>query len=231
MVFFNWDFENSRAEFERALELEPSSVSSLGLFGRYLSLVGDFDRAREVLERACTVDPLSPVPMMWRGWSSFMAREYGRSTRDFEAMLERFPDFPYALLWLGTSLVHVGETARAAALASRLEELTGFSNDHNLLAILGWTWARAGREDKTRRILDHFLGLSRRRWVDPAFIAAQYFALGQREETWAYLAQAFDVRSLLLAYLPTHPFLDGGRDDPRYAELLGNMKRVASAGQ
>lgn len=231
MVFFNWDFENSRAEFERALELEPSSVSSLGLFGRYLSLVGEFDRAREVLERACTVDPLSPVPMMWRGWSSFMARDYGRSTRDFEEMLQKFPGFPYALLWLGASLVQQGEIERAIALASKLEELTGFSNDHNLLAILGWTWARAGRFDKTRRILDHFLALSKRRWVDPGFIATQYFALGQPEETWNYLAQAFEVRSLLLAYLPTHPFMDGGRDDARYAKLLRDMRRVSSAGQ
>jgi hypothetical protein len=57
------------------------------------------------------------------------------------------------------------------------------------------------------------------RYFPPYFIALIYLALGERDEGFRLLEQAFEERSAGMVFLDAEPMFDGVRDDPRFEDL------------
>jgi hypothetical protein len=47
-----------------------------------------------------------------------------------------------------------------------------------------------------------------------------YLGVGDKEQAFAWMEQAYEEQSMILQYLKVHPFFDPVRDDPRFADLL-----------
>ena len=81
-------------------------------------------------------------------------------------------------------------------------------------------YAHAGRRSDAMRLLAE---LKRRRETDyipaAAFVNA-YLGLGDNEQAFYWLEQAFREQSNILQFLKTHPYFDPIRGDPRFAELV-----------
>jgi hypothetical protein len=52
-----------------------------------------------------------------------------------------------------------------------------------------------------------------------AFVNA-YLGLGENDQAFAWMEQAYKEHSNILQYLKVHPYFDPLRDDPRFAELV-----------
>jgi hypothetical protein len=64
----------------------------------------------------------------------------------------------------------------------------------------------------------------------PAYeIATIWAALGEADQTFAWLERAFEERSTLIAWLPWDEVFDGMRADPRYAPMVKRLS--VSAGR
>jgi hypothetical protein len=64
---------------------------------------------------------------------------------------------------------------------------------------------------------------SKRMYVDPAIIAANYAVLGEKDKAFAWLEKGYEGKSDLMRILKTAPDFDSLRSDPRYADLLRRM--------
>ena len=62
--------------------------------------------------------------------------------------------------------------------------------------------------------------LANHRYVDPADIAYDYAALGDKEQTFAWLDKAAAEKSGGLEVIKVVPAMDPWRSDPRYLDLL-----------
>ena len=78
-----------------------------------------------------------------------------------------------------------------------------------------WRW---------ERILEMYLQLAKKRYVDPAFVASLYTQLGEKDQAFAWLGKAYSEKSDLLAYIKTIADFDSLHSDPRYAALLEKGK-------
>lgn len=226
-LFFEWDFDGPRALFEKALSLEPSNVSALCDYGRYLAVVGDTRRSSEVLERATVLDPHSPVTRLWVGWALYMAARFDEAARVFQAILDATPPFVYARLWLAAALAAAGKHGLAAARAAEVLASHGDSPDNNLQCVLGNTLGRVGDSAGAHRVLERLQAAPAGRWVDPAFPAVIHAALGELDRAMENLRAGYEAPSMIMVYLERHPFLDPLRRDPRFLELCLRM-RMAS---
>jgi pentatricopeptide repeat protein len=85
--------------------------------------------------------------------------------------------------------------------------------------ILVRAYARAGRREDALRLL---AGMKRRRaagyFPAAAFVNA-YLGLGDKEQAFVWLEQAFKEQSNILQFVKTHPFFDPIRSDPRFVDL------------
>lgn len=57
----------------------------------------------------------------------------------------------------------------------------------------------------------------------PTVLAGFHFALGERDEGFAWLERACDGRCIPVQYLKVHPWFDGVRSDPRFDAFLRRL--------
>jgi hypothetical protein len=82
----------------------------------------------------------------------------------------------------------------------------------------------SGKTAEAQKVLDHLKELSAHGWVAPYNVAVIYAGLGDKNQAFAVLEQAYKDRSYYMAtYLATDERLDNLRSDPRFADL---RKRV-----
>ncbi len=91
------------------------------------------------------------------------------------------------------------------------------------LGSLGFTYARAGLRPEAEALLRELQDLGKERYLSPAFIATIHAGLGQKDEAFSWLEEAFRLRSRYLVWLKVAPEYEQLRSDPRYQELMARI--------
>jgi tetratricopeptide (TPR) repeat protein len=92
------------------------------------------------------------------------------------------------------------------------------------MGYVGQIHAVAGRREVALEEIERLIALSRERYVPAYDIATVYAALGDRDQTFAWLERAFEDRSTLVVWLRWEPIFDDMRADPRYAPLAARLE-------
>ena len=218
---YDWDWQTAEKEFRRAIELNPNYATAHHWYAEHLMWRGRFDEALQESERARQLDPLSLIIASDNGAILLFARQYDRAIEKFRSVLAMDPEFPRAHL-IRTAYLEKGMFAEALA-----------DLDVHGPQVNPWYWVclasihgRAGHKIQAQRALDELLRLNRRKPFDPQIIAAAYVAVGNKDQTVAWLEKAYAQHSNELTSLRVNPGYDLLRGDPRFQDLL---KRVGLA--
>jgi tetratricopeptide (TPR) repeat protein len=93
------------------------------------------------------------------------------------------------------------------------------------LSSLGHAQAVNGNRADALRTLERLTARSAERYVSPYELGLIYEALGDHDQAFALLEQAFAERSPWLVYLAREPRLRHLHGDPRFDALLARMTR------
>jgi hypothetical protein len=85
--------------------------------------------------------------------------------------------------------------------------------------ILVRAYAHAGRRADALRVLENLKTRRLKGYVPAAAFVNAYLGLGDNEQAFVWLEQAFKEKSNILQFVKTHPFFDPIRSDPRFVEL------------
>ena len=84
-------------------------------------------------------------------------------------------------------------------------------------------YAVSARPGQARAMLSQLLALSQRRYVSPLYPALVEIGLGERDQAFRWLDQAYNERSDYLVYLRSEPWVDPLRKDPRFPALFKKL--------
>jgi tetratricopeptide (TPR) repeat protein len=84
---------------------------------------------------------------------------------------------------------------------------------------LGHANALNGKREAAIQILAHVKEMSARTYVPPYNVASVYAALGDKDQSFAWIERAYSERSIYLTWMKSDSQLDGLRADPRFADL------------
>ena len=105
LALHDFDFAQSKKEFERAIELNPNYATAHHRFGNMnLAMVGEFDRAIAEGMRAVELDPLSLIINADLGQNFLLARRYDEAIEQLRKTLAMDPRFYYARWSFGEAL-------------------------------------------------------------------------------------------------------------------------------
>ena len=85
---------------------------------------------------------------------------------------------------------------------------------------MGNAYARAGRVAAARNTIAKLEGHVQENGVGRYEIALVYTGLGENEEAFKWLEEAYKARDVGFVYLKIDPCLDPLRSDPRFEDLL-----------
>jgi TolB-like protein/Tfp pilus assembly protein PilF len=215
--WYDWNWEKAEQEFLRAIELNPSYISTYQWYAAFLNMQGRFEEAQAAQKSARELDPFSLTPNMNVAAPFFFSRQYDRAVKQLVAVLEQEPRFFPALLQLGRVYVQMGLYAEAiTAFKLALQH----SPQQEVLSALAHAYALAGRTEDARIILNEMTNDKITRYVASPMIARIHLGLGEFETALDWLQRGVEERSYWMLFLKVDPVYDPIRTLPRFVELL-----------
>jgi TolB-like protein len=157
---FTRRFEDSLAEFELALRLNPNFSLAQGYYGLALSYCGRFEEADRAVRRALRLSPRDPFSTVYTGiaaYTQFIRRDYDEAMRLAREAIRQRSDFVGAHRVLTASAGMAGDTETADAA---LQELRRAQPNISLAWIANEMPIMQGGE------LEHYLEAFRRAGLD-----------------------------------------------------------------
>jgi TolB-like protein/Tfp pilus assembly protein PilF len=219
LYMYDWDYSAADDEYRRALELNPNSADARFLYAFGLCTSGRTAEGLVQLEHASAVDPFNAYVHWMRDGCHLMARDYDRIIEEHRESAELDPDFFYWDSWLAIAYREKGLYEESVSEYRNAQELMGQVPLHGLAV----TYARMGRTEEARRILEELHGLARETYVAPDKFAMIHAALGENDQAFEWLERAREAHSAGMMWLDGFPEYDSVRSDPRFEALLRRL--------
>jgi TolB-like protein len=220
-IFDEWDWQGAGQEFRRAIELEPNNVDAHNLYGYYLFARGQADEAVDSMRRAHEIDPVWHIPAGDLATSLLYAHHYEEAAAYTEEYLKLNPENVVFLNLLGRAYEEKGLVDKAIATYQR--SLAIRSNSRYAQYSLGCIYAKLGRKSDALAIVDE-LQNDQTQWIDkPAYIAAIYAALGDKNQAFLWLEKAYQEHYPRMFCMRLDPRFDSLHSDERFKAYLHRL--------
>lgn len=222
-LFYDWDFEGARKEFEKALQLNPNYATAHHWYAIYLMAMGKFEQAQLEIKKAREWDAVSLVINMDVGWILHYAREYDRAVAQIKETLQLDENFVIAHVALGLTYCMQSKYDMAIDAFQKARELSG---GHPMaLASMGYAYAKSGKNKMAQKLLDQLIAVHNKNkiYIPPLYVAFIYAGMEDKNRIFEWINEAYRERSGYLVYLRVDPKVDYLRDDPRFEELLNKI--------
>jgi serine/threonine protein kinase/tetratricopeptide (TPR) repeat protein len=216
--WYEWDWAAAEREFKRAIGLNPKNSDAYGYYSWYLASMGRKDEAIVAARQGQQADPLSLLANFGPGSVSVFTRQWDRAIEQLRSAIELDPNYWFDHCFLGRAYEQKGQLPQAISAFQHALDLE--KDNTEIWSGLGHAYAVSGNRTEAQKVLDRLKELSAHSYVAPYNVAVIYAGLGKKDQTFAWLDQAYKERSYLLAvYLTTDSRLDNLHSDPRFAGL------------
>ena len=220
-----FDQATADREYNRAMELNPNYARTYHWYSFYLWNTDRHEQALTEIERARQLDPLSLIVLADEARLLCVSGQTDRAIELLQKAIQLDPTFAEAHRSLALAYLQKGQSAEAIAEARRGMELDPIGSQQ---ATLGYVYARTGDKAQGLRILAELSTPGRKPPISPVYFSFIYAGLGQNDQAFACLEQAYRERSLLLEGLQSELIFDALRTDPRFVGLWHRVTQMRS---
>jgi TolB-like protein/tetratricopeptide (TPR) repeat protein len=210
----DWDWAAAATEFHRALELNPNSAVVHQKYAFYLVRTGQPREALAEVERGVDLDPVSGRSFHFEGFVDYFSRQYDQVlslVKTVRGLDVNPPDWSFLL----------GDVyAEKGMFPESIGEYLKSGNGPDSLGHLGNAYARAGQAGAAHKTIAQLGRDVEKDGVGRYEIALVYTGLGDKQEAFKWLEEAYNAHDVGLVYLKVDPCLDPLRSDPRFDDLL-----------
>jgi tetratricopeptide (TPR) repeat protein len=214
-LWYDWDSKSAARELIEAMRQDMTNVYAYRYYGNLLKAMGSFNSALAMVRKAQQLEPLSPGRVNSVALMYITLGRYDQAIEQAKKALEIDPDYDDAHLAIGNALLFEGKPAKAVVEFSRAAKM-----GNRMRSGIASAEAALGHRDRALAIAQNLEAESRQHYIGPEAIAAVYFALGDRDNGFAWLDKAYEVRSAYMALLRSDRRWDSVRSDPRFIALV-----------
>jgi tetratricopeptide (TPR) repeat protein len=159
--WFDWDWAAAEAALRGAIALDPRYPLAHRNLGIVLSHSGRHEEARLAARRARELDPLHAAHHALSSQIEFNARDYSAAIQFARQATILDPEFPIGYIQLAQAYVQLGNSDLAL---DALNNAGRFSSNSKLIALRGSLFAKLGRTEDARSVLNTLEAVSRERY-------------------------------------------------------------------
>ena len=220
LLHYRWEIPEAERLFAEAIRLNPRYGPAHHWYSHLLVAVGRMEESLAESKIYLNLDPADPFSQLHLMWHYLMAHNFDQALHESGRALANDPGFSWHRIFQGWAHLGVGASEEAVAVIRKGAELSGVSVQ---LSFLGHAQAVNGNREEALRTLKRLTALSAERYVSPYELGLIYEALGDHDQAFAALEQAFAERSPWLVYLTREPRLRHLHGDPRFEALLARL--------
>jgi tetratricopeptide (TPR) repeat protein len=213
--WYEWDWAAADREFKRAIALNQDNGDARGYYSWFLPIMGRGDEAVAQAKRGLQFDQISTGLNGNLGSVFVYTHQWDKAIEQLRMSIDLDPNYWFDHYYLGRAYEQKGRFPEAIAAFKQAISLGGVTE---VWSSLGHVYAVADKREEAQKVIDHLKELSANEYVAPYNFAVIYAGLGEKDEAFVWLNQAYD-RSYLLTYLTVDERLDNLHSEPRFDEL------------
>ncbi len=214
-----WEMAGAERELKKALALKPNYATANHWYSLLLSQLGKPGEGYEFEMRALSLDPQSSTVRQGVGVMLLYLGRHQEAMSQFDAVLELDPDFGSAYFWKAWTYYEMGNINLAIAAARKASGMAGGAATPK--SALAWLYLRSGQREPAMKLLEEMM--STREYRPATLIAIVKFGMGDIDEGFEWLQEAFRQHDGFLIYFREFPWFAEYRADPRWDEIQRKM--------
>jgi serine/threonine-protein kinase len=219
---YDWEWRAARQSFERAISLDPASVTAHQWYGLYHAAMGDSAAAKRHARVVRQIEPNAPAALGAVARIYYLTGEPDTAIALYRAALTQ--DSTFYLARIGIALSHLANRQPAEAERELRRAITLSPAARAVVPpLLAYSAAVAGRREEARNALTGLRQWTERGLIPPEFVALIHIGLGETDAAMAWLERARAHRSGIVPYLKVEPLVDPLRGDARFVRMLREL--------
>jgi tetratricopeptide (TPR) repeat protein len=221
-LFLDWNWPAAEREFKQAMTSDSSVGIARSQYGLYLAAMGRLPEALAAIRQGQELDPLAAPRRNEFAMCYNWMRQYDQAITEAHKTLELDPNFINAYGESGRAYTQMG--LYEEAFAELRKGLNLRAGDPRFRGLFGYAHAMAGQKAEARRVLEELKDAAQLQYGSAFAIARIHAALGEKDQAFEWLQKACDERYAAVIWIKVDPTLDNLRSDPRFDQLVQDMK-------
>jgi adenylate cyclase len=218
-MWYEFDFQAAKADFDRALRINPNFADAYLWLEFYWTYVRhQYDEALAANRKASRLSPLDSRADVRLGTLQMLFGRLEEAEASHRQALLENPEASVSLLGLGDTLFRMGRHEEGILQVEEAVRLAGRPTPW--LGILAGFLGAAGDEEKAKEILAELEERREEGYVSSFWMAVALAGLGRYTEAFSSLDRAVEERDSNLLYLMAVPRSLGLRDRPEFPAIL-----------
>ena len=213
-----WDLKGEQAELDRALQIDPNSPEAHLFMGLLQTCLGNPAEGTRHVDEAARLDPLSPIIATWQVDNLVAHGRLDDALAAAKRTMEIDPNYAYFEPVLALVYREQGKLREALDIYLRVAQTSGQPS-----AGLAITYARLGKKDDARHVLEKLLEVAKTKYFAGDQIAGVYVALGDKDAAFQWLNRAIEEHAGAIHRIAFAPEFNDLRTDPRFPPLLARI--------
>jgi TolB-like protein/DNA-binding winged helix-turn-helix (wHTH) protein/Flp pilus assembly protein TadD len=213
-----WDWAAAEREYVQAINLNPGLARAHHWYAVLLAALNRPDEAIAEIKRAVELDPMGINLYCVESRVYYLAHRFEEALIPLQSLKQLNAALPVQHLFTG--LAYIGQRRYSDAVVEMRAVTEAEPDDPEELAYLACAYALAGRRSDALQTLAAVNQLAKTTHVDPVLLAIVWISLGDNDQAFHYLSDAYRTHSSFLINLAVDPLYDPLRQDPRFADLV-----------
>jgi serine/threonine-protein kinase len=218
-TWYEWDWKAGEAEFQQAIELNPSNARALAFHAHMLTLLGHFEPADRQMDEALKLDPLNPLFQVLAATQLIFGGRFDDGIVRLQTTFDKTPGFGIGHIPLWSALDHQGRYDEALVALKAFYATEQAAPE--IVKALEQGNAEGGYKVALKRVAQALEPRSRS--VGTINLVNIYDAAGDVDKALEWLGTAYERHDPNMAYVSVIPFSEKLRKDTRFQELLHRM--------
>jgi adenylate cyclase len=219
LMNYDWNWSAAEKEFKRSIELKPDYATAHEWYAiHYLTATGRLEEAVQEMKKALELEPASLVMNTFMGATLYYAGRYDEAIDQCRRTIEMDPNFTVAHWYLG--LAYEQKQVLDAATEEFKKAISLSGGSPLMKAALGRAYAKSQKKHEANEMLNELNELSKQHYVSAYEVATIYVALGNNEQAFQLLEEAYAEHSFHLVYLNVSPQFKPVSSDRRFQNLV-----------
>jgi serine/threonine protein kinase/tetratricopeptide (TPR) repeat protein len=204
LSYYDWDWKEAEAAFQKALEFGPGYAMAHQWYGEILSHLNRNKEAELHMNQALQNNPLSDIIYTMIGCHYLKENQFQKADGYFKRAIEMGTNNEITFSWSAFASLEMGDTEAAIKM---FDEGCRRTNDGPYsITMKAHGLALMGKLDETRELLKSLEEKRKERYVPEAYLATLYFDIGDEEQGIRWLEDAIRRHNTELIFMAIMPY-------------------------